>query len=326
MPRKNKPKPKPQKKRETAFAKQQRRASAAGFHFHNLYQCCQIKWAIKFLLRIKPTHTAMPLINGSAFHEGKGTFYQTGSAKKAILRCKQEITSRKSEFQYLEDYEQTLERCPILLEAWIAKFGYGDLKRFNFIAVEEELQVPVPGTDFILTVRPDAVVEDSTGCYILETKTSSFSIKTTELGVYNGDQATAYIWAVKQAYGKHAEVIPDIAYWNKIAKDASNISCVRGDIVSRNERDMAQYIGGLAQLQTEISQKVNAFKNGYDFYTLFQRNTYYCNAFFKPCEFADVCRNDLTTTKRLPPGLKRSRTRVKPALNHYVNDTCQGAT
>lgn len=315
--------------RETKQQKVQRRASHAGFHFHNLFQCCPMKFFIKFLLRIEPKYTAVPLINGAAFHDGKATFYKTGSEAKALRTIKTEIRQRKDEFQYTDDYDSTMERCPALLKAWIAAFGHVDLKRFDFLAVEEEYALPVPNTkDFVFTVRPDTVVQEKTGdkdIYILETKTSSFSIGTTEIGVYYGDQATAYTWAVKEVFGQYPYgVIPDIAYWNKQSTLQSNIKCVRGDIIKRTPLRIAQYLGSVAQLQTQISQLIEAYKAGYNPYGLFPRNTFYCNAFFKPCEYAEVCDCDLPKLKRLPPALKKNRSSVKPRLNHYVDDICAG--
>lgn len=308
---------------------QQRQASMAGFHYHNLYQCCPQKFFIKFILRIESKYTAQPLINGAAFHEGKATFYKTGSETKALNKCKSEIKSRQTEFQERQVFLDTLERCPILLKYWIDKLGKLDIKRFNFLGIEDEIILTVPGTPYIFTMRLDAVVQEKKGdkdIYIMETKTSSFSIRTTELGVYYGDQATAYTWGAKTFYKKPIYgVIPDIAYWNKKSSGTHNISCARGDIIMRSDRRIHQFLSSTAQLQTEIAQKVEAYKQGYDPYLLFPRNTYYCNAFFKPCEYAEICDNDLTKIKRLPPDLKRNRSRTKPIPADYVEDICCGA-
>jgi hypothetical protein len=312
------------KARESA----KRRASHAGFHYHNLYQCCQIKWFMRMILRIETRYTAVPLINGSAFHEGKAVFYKTGSKAKALRKAETEIKQRKEEFEYLDDYLSVLDRVPILLEAWIDKFGYDDLKRFRIIAVEEELLMKVPGTSYVFSLRPDAIVEEKDGQrlrYGMETKTSSFSIKTTELGVHYGDQATAYLWGANAFYDKPLyAVIPDIAYWNKQSTKPSNITLTRGDLVQRSPRRIGQFANGLAQLQSIMSQKVEAYKRGADPYTLFQRNTHYCNAFFKPCEYAEICDNDLTKAKRLPPGFRKGRQLIKPDLFDPIEDTAVG--
>lgn len=311
-----------------AYKKRQRGASHAGFHYHNLYQCCQLKWFMKYVLRIEPNYTATPLLNGAAFHEGKATFYKTGSKAKAIRKVETELKGRKQEFYNDEQYLQTSERCPILLENWIEKFGWGDLKRYDFIAIEEELEVKIPGTDYVFTIRPDAVVQEKTGdrdVLGMETKTSSFSIKTTDIAVYYGDQATAYLWAAQQHYKRKIfGIVPDIAYWNKQTSNQANITCTRGDIVRRDERRIYQFYSGLAQLINIMSQKVAAYESGADPYMLFQRNTHYCNAFFKPCEYAEICDNDLTKVKRLPPGYRRDRAFIKPKMTDPVLDSAVG--
>lgn len=305
-----------------------RRASHAGFHYHNLYDNCQVKWFTRFILRINTTYTATPLINGSAFHEGKALFYLTGSAAKALRKCETEIKQRKDEFSSSEEYFKTLDRCPVLLSHWIDQYGYSDLKRFDIIDVEKELTVKVPGTKYVFTIRPDAIVREKSNkdmLFGMETKTSSFSIKTTEMGVYYGDQATAYLWATASHYGKPLYgVIPDIAYWNKASSNEANITCTRGDIIRRSARRIKQFTSGLAQQQSEMAQKLAAYKAGHDPYTLFRRNTHYCSAFFKPCEFAEICDNDLTTIKRLPPGFRRDKYLIKPKATDPVEDTSVG--
>jgi len=314
----------PAKRGEKAHAERQRSASHAGFHFHNLYQCCQMKWFIRYLLRIETKYTATPLINGAAFHEGKALFYTTGSRSKALRKVETEIKSRRAEFESDEEYYKTFERCPVLLDYWINKFGYIDLKRFDLVDVEKELTVTIPGTSYVFTVRPDAIVKEKGkdgDWYGMETKTSSFSIKTTEIGVHYGDQATAYLWAAREHYGRPLyAVIPDIAYWNKSSTGPHNINCVRGDLVQRTEERMRQFTAGIATLQNIISQKVEAYRQGADPYSLFQRNTYYCDAYFKPCEFIEICDNNLTQVKRLPPGFKRSRKLISPRPFDYVED------
>lgn len=311
-----------------AYKKRQRGASHAGFHYHNLYQCCQMKWFIKYVLRIDTKHTSTPLINGAAFHEGKATFYTSGSRTRALNKIESEIKNRRTEFENEGEYQKTLDRAPVLLDHWINKFGYSDLKRFNVVDVEKELTVRLPGTTYVATVRPDAILEEKSGdkdWYGMETKTSSFSVGTTEMGVHYGDQSTIYAWAVRAHYGRPLyAILPDIAYWNKQAKDESNIKIVRGDLIQRSERRIAQFTAGLVQLQNIMAQKIEAYKRGADPYMLFQRNTHYCTAFSKPCEYAEICDNDLTKVKRLPPGFKRDRTLIKPKPTDYVEDDLAG--
>lgn len=277
--------------------KTQRRESHSGYHFYNLYQNCQMKFYIKYVLRLLPIYTAPPLINGAAFHEGKAVFYTTHSKKKALDKVVSEIKDREKEVEYQADYEQMLERCPILLDYWIEKFGYQDLDLYNVIAVEQELKTLLKnGTNAYLTQRPDTLLQrKTTGLgYIMETKTSSFSVRLTEMGVENGDQASAYITGVKEAYPhiKFDGMIADVAYWNKKATTEDNIICSRSDIINRKPRDLKIYRAQVAQIFSEISTKLQAVeRKKKNPYILFARNTHYCNAFFKSCEYINICRD-----------------------------------
>jgi hypothetical protein len=277
--------------------KTDRGASHSGFHFYNLFQLCQLKFAIQYYLRIFPVYTASPLINGSAFHEGKATFYLTRSKKKALEKCKAEILPRRNEFEFPEDYEQVYLRCPTLLEYWIEKYGYEVLEYFKPFCVEKELKFFLKnGTKAYVTLRPDTILESKkTGkLTLMETKTSSFSKKLTIMGVENGDQATTYWIGAKENFPdkKIEGIICDVAYWNKAALGEDNIECLRSDPITRSKHDERVYKLSVSRLFYEMSTKIQAVKAGYDPYGLFARNTHYCNSFFKPCEYIDICRRD----------------------------------
>jgi len=299
-----------------------RKGSHTGFHFFNLHQNCARKFFIMHMARIVPAFTAPPLIFGGAFHEGKAVFYTTKSMRKALAYVRKDIALRRKEYEYDDAYEAALYRCPILLEHWIDKHGESDLRVYKIIAVEHEIRMKVPGTEgFIVTMRPDAVVQHkkSGEYYIMETKTSSFSISLTADGVYLGDQATQYTWGVQEKMKLPVSgVIPDIAYWNKNSVKEENISCVRSDIVYRTKHDVDEYKRSVALILNEIAQKAAAFRTGkYEPTDLFPRNTYYCNAYMKPCEFANICRGGITMKGRAPEGFKREAGR-RPLITDYV--------
>jgi len=73
--------------------------SWAGFHYHNLYQCCPRKFFFRFILRLQPEHTPYALVQGSAFHDAKEAFYKTADADAAIDAAETTITSRKNELE-----------------------------------------------------------------------------------------------------------------------------------------------------------------------------------------------------------------------------------
>ena len=288
-------------------------ATASGFHFVNLFQLCSWKFYLRYCLKIDTRFIPEALVFGGAFHEGKAIWYTTKNEAKALQATVNYIRGFKADFESPAAYKLAFDRCPILLGQWITQWGKTDLKRYKFLSIEKNFSMPLPGTPYFFTSRPDAVVEDkqTKEWSVLETKTSASSIQLATDGVHYGDQATAYAWTVRHHFGKKpAYIVPDIAYWNKRVVGAKT-QCVRPELVYRSDDDIDQFIKGTAQLTMEIAQKTEAVRKGsHDPHVLFPRNTFYCNAYYRPCEFADVCRQDLS--KRLPPGFKRGKGGLSP--------------
>lgn len=309
-------------------------ASHAGFHFINLYQCCPRKFYHKYVLGLSPTFTPPALLGGSAFHEGKAVWYKTKSRAKAINKVKSYLKGVRPQYEHDEVYEKDSFRFPILLDRWIDEYGLNDFQVYKILMVEKELELPIPGLfnkkkePYVITARADLVVQDDRkNIYVIDTKTSSFSTTVSQNAVYYGDQATMYIWAVSQTLKKPvAGLIADIAYWNKNAVSEGNIACIRGDLTVRSDRVLKEFIEGVASLFMEISQKVEALKKKkFSVGSLFQRNTYYCTAFSRPCEYADVCRLDLTGTRKPPIGFCFEKTSYESPLLKTVDSFATGS-
>lgn len=307
--------------------------SSSGFHFYNLHQCCQRKFYIKYVCRLTPSTVSPPLIQGGAFHEAKEVYYKTGSTKKAVDSAEKFIKSNHSLLSSDDDYDRILYRVPVLVMRWIDRFGEYDRHQYKFLTIEKEFKVQLPKVkgypEIIVTVKPDAIVEDkgSHDIYIMETKTSGYSIDVTNDGVQYGDQATTYIYAARKCLGKEVYgVIPDIAYWNTKAKNEDNIQILRGDIVTRKDRDLEVWEKSVRQEFLEISQKVEAVKKGYDPDALFRRNTYYCMSYGKPCEFSEICRMNLTPKTKIPYGFVYYKKKEELSLGNHTTDNIIGVT
>jgi hypothetical protein len=280
-----------------------RRESASGFHFVNLYQCCPRKFYIRYFLRLKPRVIAFPLIQGGAYHEGTAAFYSGLSEKESIAIAMKIVNSEKKNLASVDDYNELKFRIPNMLHYFVESVGKSDKKQFRFLMIEKELKVPLGKSPFILTIRPDSIVQDKSNklVYIQERKTSGFSIRVTEQAVSLGDQATSYLYGVKKMtkldpYG----VIPDIAYWNKKSRDLNNLQFPRGAIITRTEFALHQFELGMIQLFTEINQKALAYKKGFDPLILFPRNTHYCTSFSTPCCYSEICPINLERIKKTP--------------------------
>ena len=287
--------------------------AASAFHYFNLYQCCPRKFYFKYFKRWIPKHVHPALVQGSAFHEGKATFY-TSKARTLESRERQAITKAldvldesREELENEQTYKDIGYRLPNMLHFWIQEVGRFDLNNYKFLAVEKQLKVPISGTPYEMTVRQDAIGQDKQNglIYIFETKTSGFSHRLTSEAVFYGDQATAYIWAARKALKLDVfGVIPDISYWNKNSVDVKNIQNIRGDIVQRSEFALNAFERMTAQILTEINQKAQAYKKGYDPFILFPRNCYYCLSYSSKCDYAPFCYDDVEKIKTPPSELK----------------------
>lgn len=309
------------KKTLTDKVETKRRESSAGFHFMNLYQCCPRKFYFRYLKGWRNQFTAEPLVKGSAFHEGKATFYLTKNRKKAIDIAVGIIEESKKELASEETYFRIKEQVPILLTHWFDAFGDYDLKNYDVVAVEKELKVPLEGSDFVMTIRPDTILRSKAEKYvfIMETKTSGFSHRITNEAVYFGDQATSYVWGVRKVMGLDVYgVIPDIAYWNSKAKDQSNIQMIRGDVIFRDEERCRNFEIQVKQILTDISQRAEAYKRRVNPWALFPRNSHYCLSFSTPCDFSEICHKDCEKMKKAPDGFMKEGGVRK--LGGYVED------
>jgi hypothetical protein len=309
--------------------KPSRSASSAGFHFHNRFACCQRKGYISFgPPRFEPMFVAAPLLVGGAFHAGKAEFYRTGKEKQALRLVRDELMERKKEFFDRDEYLSALDRTPAMLSSWIAEFGKDDLKYLDIIDVERSIRVPFPGKpNWHFTMRLDMIAEDRFGnLLIFETKTSSWSITSTLINIQYGDQVTGYWWGAEKHYKrKIAAVVPDITFFSKNAADAKAIKNHRAEFVYREPADIQFFARSTMQQASEITQKMKAVYAGRD-PAIFSRNGYYCNAYNRPCEFADICRMDLTAKSKVPNGFRRRAGKFKiPEIFEPLEDAVAGS-
>jgi hypothetical protein len=266
--------------------------TAAGFHFYTLYQSCGRKFYFRNILGLRPRFTAVPLLNGTAFHLGKETFYATGLEAKALAAVKTFFLENKVEFERPEDYALVRARLPLALSAWISTFGKKDLRQYTFIALEKVLSIPF-ANGFVATVRPDAIVRDrEDNIFILETKTTGFSADMTEISVAFGDQVTVQLAAARRTYPKFRVmgVVPDILFWLKSSRSSREIKCIRGSLITREDWQLDEWERSTASLLSEISQKAAAVERGFEPAIVFRRNTEFCVSYNHPCEFLHICR------------------------------------
>jgi len=280
-------------------------ASPSGSHYTNLFKCCAFKFYLRHVRGWKTPKTSSPLLNGSAFHYAKAVFYATGSPNEALKALSRFLVSVWKEYETEEERSLASIRLPFMISSWIEKFGNNDLKRYTFLEIEKEHRVILFG-GFSFTLRLDALVRDrESNLIILETKTSSWRPELAELEVFNGDQATAYIACVSELYKTKLSkiyLLPDICSWPKKSTKTAQINNYRGELVRRDANAIEEWKIGTSNELAEISQKVEALKEHSE-YALFRRNTFYCTAWARPCEYINVCRQRIAKDS-IPYGFK----------------------
>jgi len=282
----------------------------SGFHFWNLYQNCRWKFLLRYITGIEPAKTPKALSFGGAMHEAKAVFYRTGSQEAAKKVFIDNLALARAEYEDEEQYIADENRGPLLLDRWVDEFGRADLVDHEILAIEEPMEVALPN-GFKVTFRCDAVLKPRghKESYIYETKTTGFSVEVTETGVAMGDQATMYLWGCRKLHPEWnvAGLVPDVMYQRQ-----SKVVCHRGDVIFRTAREIDQFERMMVGLLTEISQKVQALEKGYDPLQLFDRNTSWCTSYYRPCEYAGVCRQwDLTG---IPEGFRKTSWAEKHGL------------
>lgn len=267
-------------------------ASASGSHYTNLFKNCAWKFYLRYMRGWKPLRTSSPLLNGSCFHYAKATFYATRSKLEAQKALACFLVEMRKEYENEAELELARIRLPSMLSSWIEKYGNEDLRRYTFLEIEREHKVVLLG-GFSFTLRLDALVRDrEKNLIVLETKTSSWRPELTEVEVVNGDQATAYIACVSQLYDiplRKIYLLPDICSWPKKSTKISQINCYRGELVQRDASAIEEWKIGTSNELAELSQKASALSTHSE-YALFRRNTFYCTAYARPCEYINVCR------------------------------------
>lgn len=281
-------------------------ASPSGSHYTNLFKCCPYKFLMRYIYGWKPLRTSSALLNGSAFHYVKAVFYATGKKSAALAALTRFLVEVRKEYETEEELSLARLRLPSMISAWIEKYGFRDLERYTFLEIEQEHSVPLLG-GFSFTLRLDALVRDKErNLLILETKTSSWRPELAEIEVVNGDQASAYIACVSELYKTKPSrvfLLPDICSWPKNSRKVSQINCYRGEFVQRDSNALEEWKIGTSNELAELSQKASALKT-HSPYALFRRNTFYCTAWARPCEYLNVCRQRFEKN-HVPYGFKK---------------------
>lgn len=316
QPKKTQTKPSAARRSDRPSSAPRGSASAAGYHYLDLFNNCQRKFYFRHVLRLAPLHLSYPLLFGTIFHIGKEVYYTNkGSLAQATRAMLTALRLRKSLFEDPKNYQDAAYRLPALFEAWHYETGQDDFHLYNILAVERSVSVVISKDPrIVLTARLDLIVSPkaSKRLYVLDTKTSQSSHYITKEAFHFSDQRTTYQLAAQRLYPKlqFGGISADISHWNKNNNNPSAIINYRGDWETRTEPYIEQYRQGVASTFIEITQKVQALKTTSEF-ALFPRNRHYCMAYSHHCEYADICDLALHARSKVPHGFIREEQAAK---------------
>lgn len=270
----------------------------SGFHFYDLHKKCGRKFFINYVKGIESKYTAPPLVLGGAFHLAKEMFYKGKTVQESILLCVDYIKKKEPLFYDPEQYGKVLNRCPQMFENWAEEVGRAILEEWDVFAAEQYIEASLPDTGYRITMRLDAILKHKKMTYhtIEETKSTQSSLDNMKLGVQLGDQSTLYTWGFKKAFPDLPllGVIPDITFWSKSTQNPKLIKHYRGihDIITRTKHDLRVWEIGMNHRIKLITEQTEAYLTNPCLETehAFDKDTYWCNSYFKPCEYANICR------------------------------------
>jgi hypothetical protein len=208
---------------------QRRRESPAGYHYYYSYLENPRNWYLKYVLGLKPRFTPPPLVKGGCLHEAIASYYNNAfDIDSALETYTQEMESRSEEYEKQTDFRRDIYVGIEMLWDWHNTWAYKDKGRYNVVEVEKGYEFNIgPGGKLRFTVRPDRVFQDkeTKKYYILDSKTSTWSVEKTIQQVDAEDQITSYIWAMQKAHPEWGvdSAMVDVMY-ARLSRDKTKIT------------------------------------------------------------------------------------------------------
>ncbi len=273
------------------------KGSPYGYHYYNEYQSCPRKWFLHHYCGLEPTHQKPALLLGSAWHETLEEFLRSDSV---VLALNKGLVYLDDNIRFLDDkskLDEMKECIRMGLPIWLSatKEAYNSAWH-SFHPTALELTYEFRATDtqrFPLTARLDGLVEEQATkqIYLLEHKSTSYSASSVLNALNCEDQITCYM-GIYDAVNQPSKVVGALV---DIINFKPKTPTVTYDIIIRSEEELAQYSHTLLGLQEDISQKLDALRNGLNQWYLFPRNGAWCGMF--GCPYEDVCRLTMTPDK-----------------------------
>lgn len=266
----------------------QHRESRAGSTFVGTYRQCPRRWMLRYLENIVPARESPSLVFGQAVHSAKETFYKTkGIEMEAVKVGLGYLDQHRASFETNEDFTAIRTRFIDGWAVWSATFGKKDFTRYRIIAIEQPVELTL-ASGLIVTMRFDLHVLDlETGAYwVCDTKTTGYGLQPMFKSLEQDDQMTGYIWALYHLHEDRPNSIGGA--FGDVLYQKGKVNTAERRYIVRSRTDLQAWELGMTGTLQEISQKAQAFREGYPHQVLFPRHGGWCGHF--PCDYTDICR------------------------------------
>ncbi len=289
----------------------------SGFWFIQLFNDRKYEWFLRYIKGYVGIYTNPPLIFGSAIHKAKEYFYTyDGDYEGAVEVLEVYLKEREGEFASPKAFTDCLTKGPVMFTTWANTWAEKDKLDFKLIEAEMRLR-PQMSNGFKMNVKLDAVVTKiSNGMsYIMETKTTGYSVDIAYQSVELQDQATCYLWAIRkerpdlQVIG----VLPDIMY-----KRQSVCRADRPGVVTRSDRELKNFELELIGLFQDMTNRYKKYKAGYPAALLYPHNGAAVSKF--GTDYPRIYRAALPPEGQAPEGYKLDPWILSGAMDEYIKE------
>ena len=288
--------------------------SGAGYHFYYEYRLCPRRFYLRNILGFSPETVAIPLVYGSIIHRAFEEYYKHDREPDVLVKTfEEDMEDNASAFG--DKFEYRLQAGRGTLVSWIRTYHEEDLKKFEILSAEETLEYMVgpPGEQLKFTVKLDRLVKErnSNNAFVVDTKTTGYSVEKAIESVKCRDQMTGYIMVAQE---KYPDLRIDSAYIDVLFAKGRSMYARRSDPIRRSKGEITQFKLNLYGLISDITRQVKRLETLPED-LLFPRNGDVCTMYNHLCDYAPLCRLGGKNLQITPVGfLKEKNPLLEPCL------------
>lgn len=258
-------------------------ASESGFHFLADYLRCNQYFYWKYPRALEPATKAPALIFGANIHLALAAWYDSLKRQEpfdmrlnaAMIAFRLGMEADRGEYSDPEKYDEDFVRGQILLQAYAVEYP---AEGWQVLEVESPIEYEFENGDKF-TGRMDLVIENQGRIWIVDHKTTGWSMSSLSRSLQVSDQGTGYLWlwnAVRPDTPAHGIIF-------NIMRQYKNNNNFKQIPVMKTDEDIERFKRESGFVLNQIAEKVS------DPNAIWPRNTGACFMFNRPCQYLDLC-------------------------------------